>query len=142
MEIKPLNAIVYNQEKVNMEDVIAPPYDVIVKEYQEELYSRSPYNIVRLILNKEEDRYKASCEEFCAWLEVGVLKYLEKPSILYIIQKYKTEAGVEVSRKGFIARNKIETFESGKVLPHEFTMGGPKEDRRVEACVRECPRER
>ena len=129
MEIKPLNAIVYNQEKVNMEDVIAPPYDVIVKEYQEELYSRSPYNIVRLILNKEEDRYKASCEEFCAWLEVGVLKYLEKPSILYIIQKYKTEAGVEVSRKGFIARNKIETFESGKVLPHEFTMGGPKEDR-------------
>ncbi len=129
MEIKPLNAIVYNQEKVNMEDVIAPPYDVIVKEYQEELYSRSPYNIVRLILNKEEDRYKASCEEFCAWLEAGVLKYLEKPSILYIIQKYKTEAGVEVSRKGFIARNKIETFESGKVLPHEFTMGGPKEDR-------------
>ena len=26
-------------------------------------------------------------------------------------------------------KNKIETFESGKVLPHEFTMGGPKEDR-------------
>lgn len=129
MEIKPLNAIVYNQDKVKMEDVIAPPYDVIVKEYQEELYSRSPYNVVRLILNKEEDRYKASCEEFCNWLEDGVLKYLEKPSILYIIQKYKTEAGLEVSRKGFIARNKIETFESGKVLPHEFTMGGPKEDR-------------
>ena len=129
MEIKPLNAIVYNQEKVKMEDVIAPPYDVIVKEYQEELYSRSPYNIVRLILNKESDRYKASCTEFCNWLEAGVLKYLEKPSILYIIQKYKTDAGVEVSRKGFIARNKIETFESGKVLPHEFTMGGPKEDR-------------
>ena len=34
-----------------------------------------------------------------------------------------------IERKGFIARNKIEDFSSKKILPHEFTMGGPKEDR-------------
>ena len=57
MEVLPLNAIVYNQDKVKMEDVVAPPYDVIDEKYQDELYSRSEYNCVRLILNKSEDRY-------------------------------------------------------------------------------------
>ena len=58
MDIKPLNAIVYNQEKVNIKDVIAPPYDVITSDYQDELYKKSPYNIVRLILTKGENRYE------------------------------------------------------------------------------------
>ena len=57
LDIKPLNAIVYNQEKVNINDVIAPPYDVITSAYQDELYKKSPYNIVRLILTKGEKRY-------------------------------------------------------------------------------------
>lgn len=129
MEIKPINAIIYNQDKVDMEAVIAPPYDVIGSEYQKELYERSPYNFVRLILSNEEDRYKSAKRDFDAWLKEGVLKETEKPCILYIVQNYVTENGRHVSRRGFIARNKIETFESGKVLPHEFTMGGPKADR-------------
>lgn len=129
MEIKPINAIIYNQDKVKMDDVIAPPYDVISSEYQSELYARSPYNFVRLILSNEEDRYKSAKRDFDAWLKEGVLKETEKPCILYIVQNYVTEGGRHVSRRGFIARNKIETFDSGKVLPHEFTMGGPKADR-------------
>ena len=52
VDVKPLNAIVYNQEKVEMNDVIAPPYDVILDDYREELYKRSDYNIVKLILAK------------------------------------------------------------------------------------------
>ncbi len=129
VEIKPINAIIYNQDKVKMDDVIAPPYDVISSEYQSELYARSPYNFVRLILSNEEDRYKSAKRDFDAWLKEGVLKETEKPCILYIVQNYVTEGGRHVSRRGFIARNKIETFDSGKVLPHEFTMGGPKADR-------------
>ena len=35
MEVLPLNAIVYNQYKVNMADVVAPPYDVIDEKYQD-----------------------------------------------------------------------------------------------------------
>ena len=38
MEVLPLNAIVYNQDKVNMVDVVAPPYDVIDEKYREQLY--------------------------------------------------------------------------------------------------------
>lgn len=129
MEIKPLNAIVYNQDKVDIKDVIAPPYDVITADYQDELYKKSPYNIVRLILTKGENRYQDAKNFFDSWLEEGVLKYSDKPCILYLIQKYTTPNGKQIERKGFIARNKIEKFESKVILPHEYTMGGPKEDR-------------
>lgn len=136
VEVRPLNAIVYNQEKVEMNDVIAPPYDVILDDYREELYKRSDYNIVKLILAKgskdlsdPNNRYDEAKKNFHQWLEEKVLVKLEKPCILYIVQKYTTEAGKKIERKGFIARNKIEDFSTKKILPHEFTMGGPKEDR-------------
>lgn len=129
MEVLPLNAIVYNQEKVKIEDVIAPPYDVIDEKYQDELYSRSDFNVVRLILAKGEERYSSSKKDFENWQENKILIHTKKPSIFYIVQKYKNEKGKMIERKGFIARNKIEDFNSKKVLPHEYTMGGPKEDR-------------
>lgn len=136
VKVKPLNAIVYNQEKVDMNDVIAPPYDVILDDYREELYKRSDYNIVKLILAKgskdlsaPNNRYDEAKKNFHQWLEEKVLIKLEKPCILYILQKYTTEDGRNIVRKGFIAKNKIEDFSTKKILPHEFTMGGPKEDR-------------
>jgi len=136
VEVRPLNAIVYNQEKVDMNDVIAPPYDVILDDYREELYQRSPYNIVKLILAKgskdlsdTNNRYDEAKKNFSQWLEEDVLIKLDKPCILYILQRYTTEQGKKIERKGFIARNKIEDFSTKKILPHEFTMGGPKEDR-------------
>ena len=128
IEIKPLNALVYNQDKVEIKDVIAPPYDVISEKYRDELYKRSPYNITRLILSNAEDPYKDASETFRKWLDEKVLIKTDKPVIFYLLQKYKLN-GKEITRKGFIARNKIENFSTGNILPHEFTMSGPKEDR-------------
>ena len=129
MEILPINAIVYNQEKVSINDVIAPPYDVIDNKCQDELYKRSDYNIVRLILAKGENKYKEASKSFNEWQKDNILIPVKKPSIFYIIQKYTNEKGDLIERKGFIARNKIEEFSTKKILPHEYTMGGPKEDR-------------
>ena len=136
VKVKPLNAIVYNQEKVDMNDVIAPPYDVILDDYREELYKRSDYNIVKLILAKgskdlsdPNNRYDEAKKNFNEWLNKQVLINISPPCILYLLQKYTTENGREIIRKGFIAKVKIEDFETKKILPHEFTMGGPKEDR-------------
>ena len=129
LDIKPLNAIVYNQEKVNINEVIAPPYDVITSAYQDELYKKSPYNIVRLILTKGENRYEDAKEFFQKWQDENILVRTNKPCIFYLIQKYTTPNGRKIERKGFIARNKIEKFETKVILPHEYTMGGPKEDR-------------
>lgn len=135
IEIKPLKAIFYNQEKVNMEDVIAPPYDVISDKYRDELENRSEYNFVKLILannstdlTDENNRYNKACENYKNWLEEKVLIKNEKPCILYVVQNYEKN-GKKITRKGFIARNKIEDFSTKNILPHEYTMGGPKEDR-------------
>ena len=129
VEVKPLNGIFYNRERVDINDVIAPPYDVIDKNLQNELYEKSRYNIVRLILNREQNPYEDAKNNFYSWLGEKILVNYDKPFILYLIQKYKNNKGEVIERKGFIARNKIEEFSSKKILPHEYTMGGPKQDR-------------
>jgi len=135
IEVKPLNAIVYNQEKVNMADVIAPPYDVISDDYRDELEKRSTYNFVKLILannntdiSDENNRYNEAYKNYQKWMKEGILVKTDKPCILYVIQNYEKN-GKKITRKGFIARNRIEDFASKNILPHEYTMGGPKEDR-------------
>ncbi len=135
IEIKPLNAIVYNQEKVNITDVIAPPYDVISDNYRDELEARSEFNFVKLILannstdlNDENNRYNEAYKNYKKWLDEGILVKTDKPCILYVIQNYEKN-GKKITRKGFIARNRIEDFSTKNILPHEYTMGGPKEDR-------------
>ncbi len=136
MEIKPIEAVIYNKEKIDINDVIAPPYDVIDDEYRNKLYEKSDYNIVKLILSKENDPYTDAKNNFEDWKAKEVLIKTKKPAIFYIIQKYTNEKGKLIERKGFIARNKIHSFDDKKILPHEYTMSGPKEDRfkLVSAC--------
>lgn len=136
VRISPFRGIKYNFDKVDISEVIAPPYDVISSEEQDNLYNISDYNIVRLILGKEqsgdnetENKYSRSAKNFTEWIEKGMLVKSEKPCIYYYIQNYTDSKGEKISRKGFIARNYIETYEEGNVLPHEYTMGGPKQDR-------------
>ena len=54
-EIASFKPYIYNTGKIKFDEVTAPPYDVISKELQEALYKRSEYNIIRLILGKENN---------------------------------------------------------------------------------------
>src|SRR6266702_1741192 len=54
-DVRAFRAYRYDLGRVGkLGDVIAPPYDVIDPALQQALYDRSSYNVVRLILNKEE----------------------------------------------------------------------------------------
>lgn len=130
VEVRPFEAIVYNQDKVKPEEFIAPPYDVITPEEQNRLYENSLYNIVRIILSKNtsESRYEEIANTYHNWLDNSVLVQNEKPCILYLIQEFERN-GKNYTRKGFIARCRIEDFSSGNIYPHEVTMSGPKADR-------------
>lgn len=136
VKVAPLDGIIYNQEKVEIKDVIAPPYDVISEKEQDCLYELSNYNIVQLILgktfpsdNQNDNRYTRAKKTFDEWKEKDVLTKTQKPCIFYYIQSYTSPRGEKVERKGFIAKNLIEDFSQGNIFPHEFTMGGPKQDR-------------
>ncbi|MGA7161239.1 MAG: DUF1015 domain-containing protein, partial [Bacteroidota bacterium] len=127
--IKPFRGIRYNQTGVNINTVVAPPYDVISPEQQNQLYDKDPYNIVRLILGREDDRYSAAAQSFKEWQDNGVLNREARPAIYPLVQTFTATTGAVIQRKGFIALCHLEEFEKGIVLPHEKTLSKAKEDR-------------
>ena len=127
--IRPFRGIRYNKTSVNINTVVAPPYDVISPEQQNQLYDKDAHNIVRLILGREEDRYFAAAKSFNEWQEEHVLAREARPAIYPLVQTFKTTTGSAIQRKGFIALCHLEEFEKGIVLPHEKTLSKAKEDR-------------
>ena len=127
--IRPFRGIRYNQSKVNIKTVVAPPYDVISPEHQNRLYEIDPHNVVRLILGREEDRYSSAAKTFDEWQTNGVLLREPEPAVYALVQTFTTTTGASIQRKGFIALCRLEEFEKGIVLPHEKTLSKAKEDR-------------
>lgn len=128
-EILPFRGLRYDQSRVNLQDVIAPPYDVIAPEYQERLYEKSPYNIVRLILGREENRYGSAAAFFQQWQDERILIREEKPSFYLLHQIFGEKDGRPITRRGLIALCRLEEFDRQIVLPHEKTLAKPREDR-------------
>jgi uncharacterized protein (DUF1015 family) len=121
----------YNPKKIeNPTEVLAPPYDVISPEEQSELYCKSPYNVVRLILSKceGEKKYINAGQTFRDWIADEILIQDSEPSIYPYHQEFDLE-GKKIRRRGFIATVKIEDFSSKIILPHERTFPKPKMDR-------------
>ncbi|MBN1793525.1 MAG: DUF1015 domain-containing protein [Candidatus Omnitrophica bacterium] len=134
-EVRPFRGIRYNSERVHIETVVAPPYDVINSNQRDALYERSPFNIVRLILNKEEagdiaPYQKHARAALCLkqWLNEGILIQDKLPSI-YLYNKEFDYNNKRVTRLGFMVRLRLEDDEKGIVYPHENTLAKPKEDR-------------
>ncbi len=129
-EVRPFKSIHYNTILIDdLSEVVAPPYDVISKGQQENLYKRSPNNIVRLDLNHEPDPYPAAAAEMQRMLKEKALVQDEIPAIYPYFQTFKALDGGTVTRRGFISWIRLEPFEAGVVLPHEHTLSGPKMDR-------------
>jgi uncharacterized protein (DUF1015 family) len=118
-----------------LSEVVAPPYDVIGPELQSALYDLSPYNSIRLELNREEpgdapghDRYSRAAKFLKDWRREGVLR--EDPhAALYVYHQTYDVEGRAFTRKGFLARVRLVPFGQGRIYPHEETLSGPKADR-------------
>jgi uncharacterized protein (DUF1015 family) len=135
-EIQAFRGLRYDLGHVgSLSDVVAPPYDVIGPPLQDELYKKHPANVVRLILNRQEpgdndseNRYARAAGFLRNWREEGVLFAESQPAIYAYHQSWES-GGQTFTRKGFMARMRLERFGEGKVYPHEETMAGPKQDR-------------
>ena len=114
---------------VPLSDAIAPPYDVISPEEQDRLYERSPYNVIRLELGREADRYAEARRCWQEWQQSGALKR-DEPSLYVYEQRFTAPgASAESLRRAMFARVKLEPWSAGVVLPHEETLTKPKADR-------------
>ncbi|HET6884190.1 MAG TPA: DUF1015 domain-containing protein [Pirellulales bacterium] len=135
-QIEAFRALRYDLGHVgSLSDVVAPPYDVIDPELQEQLYKRHPANCIRLILNREEpgddaenNRYSRAARFLKNWRQEGVLSTEPDPAV-YVYHTQFEYAGKTFNRRGFMARIRLERFGEGKIYPHEETMAGPKQDR-------------
>lgn len=134
--VRPFRALRYSPDAVGeLSRVIAPPYDVIGSEEQEQLYQASPYNIVRLILGKQypndtedDNRYTRAQRDFNAWRENRILLADPAPA-LYLVEHTFNEEGCARARLGFMALFELgETIER-VIYRHEATLAAPREDR-------------
>lgn len=131
--IRPFKGIFYNQKKVDISKVSAPPYDNISEKETNKLYRQSRYNIIRLIGGKIISLPFANSmsvkERFHEWLEKGVLQEVSKPAVYIYRQKYYlSQSGEEKTRLGFVCLLKLAQQGKG-IFPHEKTFSFPVKDR-------------
>src|SRR5687768_10968660 len=108
----------------SLSDVIAPPYDVIGPELQDELYKKHPANSIRIILNREEpgdtetdNRYTRAARFYRNWQREGVLMTEPDPAV-YVYHQSFDAGGRTFTRRGFMCRVRLERFGEGKIYPH------------------------
>ncbi len=135
-DVVPFHGVRYDVAKVGtLSDVVAPPYDVIDPALQERLYQASEHNVIRLELNRDEpgdtetqSRYARAARILRDWLRQGILRE-EDHAALYVYEQTFEVEGTTHTRRGFLARVRLEPFGQGKIYPHEQTLSGPKADR-------------
>ena len=135
MQLKPFRAFRFDPAVVGDATVcIAPPYDVINGDQQEQLYQKSEYNIVRIIKgrtsptdNNDDNQYTRAAGYLDEWIEQGALKQDTDESLYAYVQDFKIN-GTQFQRYSFIALAKLEEF--GKIVrPHEEILEKPLIDR-------------
>lgn len=130
-DVRPFHGIRFNPARVpDVGAALCPPFDIISPEEQSRLYAKSPHNIVRVELTREEggrEKYALAAETMRAWRASGVLMQEPEPAY-YAAEHDFTYRGKTMTRLELTAAIRLEDF-PGAVKPHEDTRKGPKEDR-------------
>ncbi|MCX6363332.1 MAG: DUF1015 domain-containing protein [Actinobacteria bacterium] len=133
-EVTPFRGMRY-RESIALDEVVAPPYDVIPAAQAAELRERSPHNAVHVDLPvapgeaAAEAAYARAAATFARWQADGVLVREATPSLYLVDQTYRGPDGRERTRRGFVARLRLADFAERVVHPHERTHAGAKIDR-------------
>jgi len=135
-EIAPFRGMRYDPSAVDdLARVVAPPYDVISEADRDALEASSPYNVVRLILGRDEpgddersNKYTRAHGLLEAWRAAGILSD-DPQEALYIYEQRYTLAGEARIQRGVLAAVRLNDPGSGGVLPHERTYEKIVDDR-------------
>jgi uncharacterized protein (DUF1015 family) len=129
-DVQPFQALYYDAAVAGpLQDLVAPPYDVIDGEQRQRLLDRALRNVVGIDLPTGSDPYTAAAATFAAWRAEGAIVSDEEPALWALTQDYLGPDSTARTRRGFFARVRIEDYGPGRIRPHERTHPGPKEDR-------------
>ncbi len=134
-EAKAFRALRFTQAAGRIEDLVAPPYDVISSADRERLAGRSPRNMVHLTLPEGPveagllaDRYARAAEILDEWLASGEVEVEAEPSMTVVREVFEHD-GRELARTGVETAVRLSAYGEGDVFPHERTLSAPRADR-------------
>ncbi len=135
--IRPFRGLRYTQKAGKLDQLTAPPYDVLTPAERDEYAIRSPHNVVRLTLpdSESDDRskfvkYARSGALLAEWRREEALLPEDEPAVYRYTQIFDIPRSPDsFVRSSLIALIKTEPYEKGVVLPHEQTFPKHKEDR-------------
>ena len=132
--VRPFRAVHYALDRIDLSQVMVPPYDVVAADERGSFFDRDPHNAIRFELTRDvRDEagtdYAEIAETLAAWLQKGVLLQDEKPAYYVMKQRFTAPDGSSLERIGFFGELELAEYEERVVLPHERTLAGPKADR-------------
>jgi len=125
---EPFTGLRYDSS-ILLDDVVAPPYDVVGPQEREKLASRHRANSIRVELPVDDptsglDRYRAAALLLDTWVDEGLLRS-DGVASMYAYRMIEPGGGTTTGVIGALAC----TPPDGDVLPHEQTMRKDTTDR-------------
>jgi uncharacterized protein (DUF1015 family) len=115
-----------------LDDVVAPPYDVLSLADVDALLARDPHNIVAIDVPLDRDgaeRYELAAHRMQSWVAEGVLHRDASPSLTLYRMEFTDEIGRDRHTVGVIGALEVVDEGADGVLPHERTTPKAKTDR-------------
>lgn len=116
----------------NIDDLIAPPYDVLSDADVDALNARSPHNITHVDVPREAagaDRYTVAGDLLRRWVADGVLVADDVPSFTIYRMRFTDATGTDRDIAGVLGGLEVVDEGAGGVLPHERVTPKASTDR-------------
>ncbi|MCA0295786.1 MAG: DUF1015 domain-containing protein [Actinobacteria bacterium] len=114
----------------DLQQVIAPPYDVLSDADVTELGTRDPHNIVHVdVPTGGDDRYEVAARTLAEWLDEGVLVRDAAPTLTIYRMSFTDATGADRTIVGVLCGLEVVDLDAGGVLPHERTTPKAVTDR-------------
>ncbi len=137
LRVIPFHGLRYNRDLgPDLSRIASPPYDIISPRQQLLYHQKHPNNAINLDFgltfpgdNDGENRYTRAAGLLRKWLDEKILLPESVPAVYLLREEYQVPGGGAAVREGLIAAIRLSDFREGKILPHEETAAGPKQDR-------------
>lgn len=115
-----------------IDDLIAPPYDVLSDADVDALNARSPFNITHVDVPRESsgpDRYALAGAALREWIDAGVIEFDDAPTFTIYRMRFTDATGTPRDIAGVLGGLEVVDEGAGGVLPHERVTPKASTDR-------------
>ncbi len=116
----PFPALRYRDSDID--DLIAPPYDVLSAADLDALNARSPFNVTHVDVPRESDgpdRYDVAARVLTEWIEAGVMSFDEAATYTLYRLAFTDASGAARNIVGVLGGLEVGPYGECGVLPHE-----------------------